>query len=312
MTIAESLPMSTDYDVLVVGRLFCDLIFTGLPDIPRPGQEVFAGQLDVAAGGSFITAAALHRLGLGVGLVADLGNDFFSQVVASLIETEGLDAALIRHHPHPIFQVTVALSFPQDRAFVTKLDPPPNRLNMSDLLARHSARHLHIYSLGAGLSYPNLPHLAHESGFTVSLDCGGVSPSLQAPHTRALVEAVDIFLPSAAEACALTDCQQPEEALRLLTHYVPTVVVKQGGEGVIAKTGNQTEQLPALPVMPVDTTGAGDAFDAGFIYAFLKNLSLRDCLRYGAICGGLTTTAPGGATAAPTLKEVQSWLSKLP
>ncbi len=304
--------MSTDYDVLVVGRIFCDLIFTDLPDIPKTGQEVFAGQLDVAAGGSFITAAALHRLGLRVGLVADLGNDFFSQIVASLIETEGLDAALIRHHPQPLFQVTVALSFPQDRAFVTKLDPPPNRPNISDLLARHSASHVHISSLGAGFAYPNLPHLAHDSGLTVSLDCGWEAANLQAPHTRALIKSVDVFLPSAAEACALTGCQQPEEALHRLADDVPTVVVKQGGDGVIAKTGNQTEQFPALPVTPVDTTGAGDAFDAGFIYAFIKNLSLRDCLRYGAICGGLTTTAPGGATAAPSLKEVQSWLSKLP
>jgi sugar/nucleoside kinase (ribokinase family) len=145
----------------------------------------------------------------------------------------------------------------------------------------------------------------------VSLDCGWTAASLQASRTRALIEAVDIFLPNASEACALTGSKQPEEALRHLSRYVSTVVVKQGGEGVIAKTDNQTERLPALPVTPVDTTGAGDAFDAGFIYAFLKDLSLLDCLRYGAICGGLTTTTPGGATAAPTLKEAQSWLSKL-
>jgi len=303
--------MPIDYEVLVVGRIFCDLIFTNLPDIPKPGQEVFAEQLDVVAGGSFITAVALHRLGLRVGLVADLGNDIFSQFIASLIEGEGLEAELICYHPQPLFQVSVALSFPRDRAFVTKLDPLPTRRNMSDLLARHPARHLHLCTLEAGLTYPDLPHLAHNYGLTVSLDCGQAG-SLEASHIQELIKSIDVFLPNAAEACALTGCQSSAEALHHLSHYVPTVVVKQGADDVIAKTGNQTEQLPTLPIKSVDTTGAGDAFDAGFIYAFLKDLSLRDCLRHGIITGGLSTTAPGGITAVPTLKEVHSWLSKFP
>ncbi|MEZ4635565.1 MAG: carbohydrate kinase family protein [Caldilineaceae bacterium] len=67
-----------------------------------------------------------------------------------------------------------------------------------------------------------------------------------------------------------------------------------------------------LPVTPVDTTGAGDSFDAGFLYAFVNGLSLDECMRYGAVCGGLSTTGPGGISALPTLSEVELWLPKLP
>jgi sugar/nucleoside kinase (ribokinase family) len=183
---------------------------------------------------------------------------------------------------------------------------------MADLLARHPAHHLHIYSLGVGLDHPELPHLAHDAGLTVSMDCGWEERRLRDPRAPTLIESVNVFLPSAAEACFLTGCDHPEAALQELARRVPTVVVKLGGEGAIARAGDRTERLPALSVTPVDTTGAGDAFDAGFIYAYLQNLSLADCLRYGTVCGGLATTAPGGATAAPTLEEVQAWLSKLP
>jgi sugar/nucleoside kinase (ribokinase family) len=304
--------MSADYDVLLLGRLFCDLVFTDLPAMPELGREVFASQLDVAGGGSFIAAAAMHRLGLRVGLVADLGNDLFSQMVARLIEEEGLDTSLIRRHPLPLPQVTVALSFPDDRAFVTKINPPPSRPDMADLLTRHSARHLHIYSLGPGLDHPDLTRLAHDAGLTVSMDCGWEETRLRDPRTPTLIESVDVFLPSAAEACFLTNRPSPEAALQELAHRVPTVAVKLGGDGVIAQAGDHFEHVPALRVTPVDTTGAGDAFDAGFIYAYLKESSMRDCLRYGSVCGGLATTAPGGATAVPTLEEVDIWLSELP
>jgi sugar/nucleoside kinase (ribokinase family) len=90
------------------------------------------------------------------------------------------------------------------------------------------------------------------------------------------------------------------------------IVMKDGAHGAEAFTPESRGGLrvPAIPVTPVDTTGAGDAFDAGYLYAYVNGLPLDVCMQYGSICGGLATTAPGGATASPSIGEVEKWLTK--
>ena len=91
-----------------------------------------------------------------------------------------------------------------------------------------------------------------------------------------------------------------------------TLVVKQGAAGATAFAANQPPiHAPALPVTPADTTGAGDAFDAGFLNQYIQGSDLAGGMRFGAICGALSTTAPGGIGALPTVTEVESWLAKL-
>jgi len=101
-----------------------------------------------------------------------------------------------------------------------------------------------------------------------------------------------------------------EEALARAAAVLPDgiVVMKDGSRGATAYQRGVREQVQALPVKCVDTTGAGDSFDAGFLYAYINGLSLADCLRHGNVCGGLATTAAGGAVAAPTLEEMRKWL----
>ena len=160
------------YDILVYGPTFCDIIFTDLPGIPTLGTEVFAGDLNVAVGGSAIVAAGLHRLGLRVGLIADLGTDPFSQIVRNLLDDLGLQQRLIREHPHPLPRTTVALSFPSDRAFVTRFQAPDSPIDLGKTLGNHPARHLHICSFLAALETPAAADLAHANGMTVSMDPG--------------------------------------------------------------------------------------------------------------------------------------------
>ncbi|MCB9456830.1 MAG: carbohydrate kinase family protein [Anaerolineaceae bacterium] len=90
------------------------------------------------------------------------------------------------------------------------------------------------------------------------------------------------------------------------------VVVKQGAAGAtLYRKDAPPLHVPAIPVTPVDTTGAGDSFDAGFLDAFVRGDSLAVCMQIGSICGGLATTASGGATALPSRMEVETWLSRL-
>jgi len=305
-----------NYEVLVYGPIFCDLVFTGLPGMPELGKELFAGDLTLALGGSAIVATGLHRLGTKVGLIADLGNDPFSRIVLELLGEMGLDDALIRRHPHPLPQLTVALSFPSDRAFITRFQSPGTPSDLASILRANPARHLHVCSFLAALETPNACQVAHAAGATISMDPGWDENALLDPRLRAMISELDVFLPSRLELCQITGQADPEEAAHQVLDSMSRgiIVMKNGQQGAESFSRKKREclKIPAIPVKPVDTTGAGDAFDAGFLNAYTQSGALEHCIRVGAICGGLTTTVKGGATATPTREEVKQWLSKLP
>jgi sugar/nucleoside kinase (ribokinase family) len=303
------------YDVLVYGPVFCDLIFTGLAAMPSLGTEIFSDDLIIAPGGSAIVANGLHRLGAKVGLIAELGNDHLSQVLWELMGELGLDRSLIRKHPYPLPQVTVSLSYPKDRGFVTCFHRPEDPPNLTSLLQENPTQHLHLCSFLAALESPDAAHIAHEAGATISMDPGWDQEALQDPRLSAMITNLDVFLPNHDELCQIVQEDNPKQAARQVFSSMSAgvLIVKDGANGVKGYAPNTHSPLhePAIRVTAVDTTGAGDAFDAGYIYAAIQNKPISTCLKYGVICGGLTTRQPGGTAAFPTLKEVEQWLLKL-
>ena len=306
--------MAPDFDILVYGPIFCDLIFTDLSGMPTLGTELFAGNFTVTVGGSAIVAAGLHRLGVRVGLIADLGNDPLSQVAHTVLDGLGLDRTLIRRHPYPLPQVTVALSFPHDRAFITRFARPATPLDLSAILRAHPARHLHVCSFLAALETPDACQIAHAASMTVSLDPGWDEAALRDPRLAAMVADLDLFMPNELELCHFTGATNVTDAATqaLAAMNTGAIIVKQGATGATAYTlsGQPPIHVPALPVTPVDTTGAGDAFDAGFLNSYLHGASLAEAMSFGAVCGALSTAASGGIDALPTMTEVELWLSK--
>lgn len=307
------MPDKVIYDVLVYGPVFCDLVFTGLDELPTLGTEQFASDLTIAVGGSAIVAAGLHRLGLRVGLIAELGTDQFSYIIRHLLDGTGLDRTLIREHGHPLPQVTAALSFPQDRAFVTRFQRPEQSPDLEKIVKDYPAHHLHVCSFLAALETPNAVEIAHRAEMTISMDPGWDETALRDCRLHTMARTVDYFLPSQSELLFMADTDDLGQAARMFTPDNGVLVVKQGAQGATAFPYSEAPVHAApIQVIPIDTTGAGDAFDAGFIYACIHGASLQRCLQYGVVCGGLATTALGGTSALPTLKEVETWLSKLP
>lgn len=302
------------YDVLVYGPMFCDLIFVDLPAMPQLGTEIFAGDFTVALGGSAIVAVGLQRLGARVGLIADLGADPMSDIMRDMLDDLGIDRTLIREHPYPLPQVTVGLSFPQDRAFVTRFQKPEKAVDLAAVLRDFPARHLHLGSFLGALDNPAAAAIAHRAGLTVSFDPGWDETALHDPRVQALIAETDVFLPSQSELCHIARTDNVAAALAQISAHMPDglIVLKQGADGATAYRHDTRLRVPALPVNPIDTTGAGDSFDAGFLFRYVQGDTLANCLRYGAVCGALSTTRIGGATAAPTHEEVESWLTKLP
>jgi len=153
-----------------------------------------------------------------------------------------------------------------------------------------------------------LIELIHQHGGQVFVDCQYVTTTLDEPGLVDTLSRVDVFAPNQSEACQLTGLDDPQKAAARLAQFCPLVVVKAGAQGAYAHTRDQAYFSPALAVEVVDTTGAGDAFNAGFLAAMLKRKPLETCLRYGNICGGLSTTQRGGATAVPTLDALIQYL----
>ena len=133
--------------------------------MPELGKEIFAGDFRITPGGSAIVAIGLHRLGARVGLIADLGSDPLSELLWQMLGDLGVDRSLIIRHAYPLPQVTVALSFPEDRAFVTRFQRSDSKPDLKSILLRNPTRHLHLCSFLAALDALESTQIAHQAGY---------------------------------------------------------------------------------------------------------------------------------------------------
>lgn len=298
-----------DLDVLVIGELNCDLILRG--DVaPVFGQvEKLIDVADLTIGSSSaIFACGAARLGLRVGFVGKVGDDTFGRFMVESLHAYGIDTTGIVVDPTVKTGLTVILSRGNDRAILTYLGSiaalRPDEVDRS-IFAR--ARHLHLgsYFLLDGLR-PVVAELyaeAKAAGLSTSLDTNYDPRETWDGGIDAVLAHTDVFLPNAAELLAITHTRDVDAGLAALRDRVDTVAVKLGSEGSRAVQGDRDERAGIVPVALVDTTGAGDSFDAGFVYGYLAGWDLARTLRFAGACGSLSTRAAGGTAAQATLAE---------
>jgi sugar/nucleoside kinase (ribokinase family) len=297
------------YDLFLPGDYFFDLIYTDLPEFPAPGREVYSQGITAAGGAMFITAVSLRRLGVRAGWAACFGNDYYSEYVHKLALQEDLDLSLATCVDQPYRRVSTAIPFQGERAFVTYTDPPPIDLQAHWLSTMRRCDFAHLH-LGGIMALERLTPLANEArshGATISMDCQDV-PNLRTACTwKHVLSLVDVFMPNAREAQIVSGTDTLDSALRWLTQWTRVVVVKDGANGAWVASEGEITHVPAINAEPVvDTTGAGDCFNAGFLFGYvIEKAPLPLCARYGTICGGLSVTQVGGATAAPSLEQLK-------
>lgn len=303
------------YDFLLFGDYFFDMIYTGMPRMPKLGCELYCEGLTSTGGAMFITASALRRLGADVGWPAVFGNDEYSGFVRDLSLKENLDPYLWRTMDVPYRRVTTSLAHDGERAFVSFVDPDPEDMHDFWLASmdRCTFRHLHFGGAASLEESAILIEKAHKHGATVSMDCQDIPLLGQDYAWHELLRELDLFMPNAREALLITRTETVTDALRQLGRWCKLVVVKDGANGAWAVHAGEVTHIPAIPVAElVDTTGAGDCFNAGFLFGqIVKRLPLDMSLRYGNICGGLSVGGVGGATNAPTYAQLEKALAEL-
>ena len=296
--------------VLLDGGYFSDLVFTGLPEFPRLGHEIYSKDFHILPGGAYNTAVALQRLGLKTAWPCRFGIDPFSQYVKDHAIAEGLDPDYFTETDEPSLRITVAFSMDSERAFLSYCDPVPP-LPLSDWLQDLRPNWLCVSHLAYGQSYLELFSAAHDLGTLVFMDCQAHDHTLADAGIRDALRQVDVFAPNAEEARRLTGQADCEAALEMLAELVPLVIIKMGGEGCICRQGDLELRVPGIRVQVVDTTGAGDNFNCGFLCGQVRGFSLADSLRMGNICGGLSTQGYGGTTTSPTYNQLKHFLDSL-
>ncbi len=301
--------MTKEWDVIVVGHTFVDYVFTGLPEWPGPGEEVFARDLRKEIGGAAITACGLGRLGHKVALLTSVGAED-SEWLLQKLEHSRVDTSLVRFSQQPT-ALTVSLSTTADRALFSHWGAAAE---LPQLLQEQSVRGTLARSgvLHFGMTNDQEQHQAlfqelRAAGCLISMDTGWNKPWLQDRRTLALLQQTDFFLPNQKEAQLITGVSAPQEMLHWFAQAgLRGVALKLGPSGsVLLHAGNIYEQ-PSIRVDAVDTTGAGDCFNAGFIHSLLAGAPPQEWLRVGNLCGAFSTRAVGGVAGFPTLDEVRN------
>ena len=296
------------YDTAVVGEIYIDHILTGFAKWPQPGEEVFTDRyMQEVGGGAAITACALARLGRSVSLIGAVGAKEMSWLECRL-SSFGVSSAQLSSGEGQT-GVTISVSTDVDRSFFTYAGENAHlaeRLTDEAVLQHLTeARHVHFaMPLTVQLADSLLPAL-HAAGCTTSLDVGHQVAWLKDSANLRTCAAVYYLLPNEREASLMCDGDADAYLAFTRRNRWPSGIVKLGPRGAAMRIGDGVLSVYSPKVQVVDTTGAGDAFDAGFIDGLLDRAVDEECLRRGCVCGSLSAGAIGALRGLPTRDELQ-------
>lgn len=308
----------TDLDLVVLGDANPDLVLRGGDIVPAFGQQerlVEEGTLTVGGSGA-IMACAAARLGLRVGFVGVVGEDPFGRFIREELTSRRVDTRGLLVDPHRPTGITVVLSRGEDRALLTAPGTVGDlRASLVDPEILRSTRHIHISSFFLQrLLRADLPALfdqVHAAGITTSIDPNWDPEERWNGGLLGLLSATDLFLPNSAEARAITGIDDIDVAAGSLADRGGTVAIKFGDGGGMVVRGEEAIRVPGIQVEVVDTTGAGDTFDAGYLAGQLAGWPMQRCMALANVCGGLSTRAAGGVAAQPSMEEAMSRIGEI-
>ena len=301
--------MTKRWDAVTFGEIYVDHVFSELPHWPQPGEEVFTRHyLRELGGGAAITACGLGLLGRQTAVFGVVG-ELEAEWIKNRLEGNGVEAEGLLELPGSS-GMTMSVSVGDERSFYSYHGA---NAGLSEYLASPAllerlkeARHVHF-------AVPLQRHLASflvqelkGAGCSISLDVGWQPEWYQNPANLQTCREIDYFLPNRKEAEFLTGRQGPSEILLGLEALgFSNVVIKLGADGAAIHTEGGMLLVGSPPVRVIDTTGAGDAFDAGLIDAILDKVQPMVVLQRAAICGALSTRQAGALNGLATRKDLE-------
>ncbi len=303
-----------DLDLLVAGDCNPDLVLAGgdvRPVFDQSERLVDTAEL-VVGGTSSITACGAARLGLRTAFAGVIGDDLWGRFMRDALQTAGVDTSPLHVSAELPTGLSVVLVNGTDRATLTHqgaIGALATEHVDDALLAR--VRHVHTagyYLQGASAVIGELFARARAAGATTSLDPGADPTERWGEGLRELLAEVDQFLPNEVEACGLAGTDDVEQAARELAALGPEVLVKCGAAGVLAAHGQTVVRVPAPAAEVVDTIGAGDSTNAGWLAGRLAGWDIERSARLAVVCGTLSTRARGGTAGQPTMAEATAAL----
>ncbi|MCC7084621.1 MAG: carbohydrate kinase family protein [Pirellulales bacterium] len=295
--------------VLVVGELNVDLVLQGLDRLPALGMEILAQDFQLVLGSaSAIFAMGLAQLGRPVSFLGKVGDDAWGSLCLQALRSRRIDISQVEVKPDLKTGLTVAFSTAKDRAMVSYIGSiDANTIDDVSDEVMNSADHLHVSSFYLQRRLRShcrdLFAKARRLGLTTSLDPGCDPLDRWGSDLIEVLPEVDVFLPNEVELERLSGKSHVKEALAQFDNGRTCIVAKLGARGATARFQGKTTPTPAYKITPVDTTGAGDSFNAGFLHGWLEGWPLEECLRLGSACGALSTRGIGGTATQATLDD---------
>jgi sugar/nucleoside kinase (ribokinase family) len=303
------------FDITIAGEINLDLILYGLPETMVVDRELLANDFRLTLGSSSaILAHNLAALGVSVGFVTRVGGDQLGQIALERLRQVGVDVSQSKESSEfAPTGVTILLNHGSTRHILTYPGTMAEmRVEDLDFDFLVQARHFHISSLFLQKALqPGLPGLCRrlsDAGLTISLDTNDDPEDRWGEPLDELLDIVDLVFPNEDEAKRMTHCADLESAIERLAKRVPIVAVKCGSKGCVVQAGEQRWTVPSQRVEPVDTIGAGDSFDAGFLKNYFRGKPLQECATMGNAVAAYSTLRPGGTEAFRDTALIQKFL----
>jgi sugar/nucleoside kinase (ribokinase family) len=291
------------YDLAIAGELNLDLILYGLPLIMETERDLLGtGFVATLGSSSAIVAHNAALLGLRVRFATLVGDDDFGRLALDRLKQAGVETSDAVVDPAVTTGVTILLPHGNVRHSLSYAGSMQalavEHLNLAHLA---QARHLHLSSLylqtGLHRGLAEFLRAVKSAGLTISLDTNDDPANLWGSPIDEVLPFVDVFLQSEREICRMAGERELDRALNAFAGRVRIIVVKRGPRGCRVRDNGQQRDYSGVVLDPVDTIGAGDSFDAGFLCAYLRGMDIAECARAGNIAGALSTLSSGGTEA---------------
>lgn len=303
------------WDVFVFGDVNIDLLVPDVSKLPPPGEEWEIPLMETTpGGGAALFALGLARLGMKPVFLGSVGDDCYGSFLRNYMEETGVDLSLLEVQPRTKTGISISFTDQKDRSFLTFRGgckvPDISEISMEQVSC---ARHIHLTGYAEAANHEAylafLQQLRSRMDVTVSFDVGWDSTGKWSTRIYELLPYLDVLLMNETECLHYSNAASAREAALDFASRGCMAVIKLGKKGSLCCRDGEIWSREGFSVNAVDTTGAGDSFNAGFIYGFLQGEDPETALKLGNGCGALSCTGLGGNTTFPTREKLYEFIS---